>query len=451
MGQYSDSQGVTLGQFLTNRLAYRYWWLLCIVPVIILAVLVMHYSVHVPFWDSWEMVSFFQKHSSGKLGFSDFWMQHNEHRILFPNFLSYGLAQLTHWDPYYETVVNVLLGVSILSVLILSIKRTFKPKSNMFIINSILASWLVLSPIQWENWIWGWQIEWFLSALAVIFSLWYLSAKHLSLKLWVLAITSATIATYSLANGLVIWPIGLAIIIIRKQPIQRIIGWTFIGIVETWLYYHNYVNPTYHPSKSLFLHQPVAFIYYVLSYIGSPLTPHFQIAYLVGFGLLALFLTSCIYLWFKKRSALYTTLIVWLGVATYSLLSAVLTGISRLGFGIDQSYSSRYTTISSLFILATFIIMLFALELFLYNTGWPKWRVNSILLIVTVLFFIPILLNYSRGIFLMKQQHQRLVIARKCAETAKTQTDPCLGDLYPNNIVVWQRLQYLRKIHWGGF
>lgn len=61
-------------------------------PFLVLAVMIAVFAVNVPFLDQWELVELFRKYHEGQLGFADFFAQHNEHRLLFPRLVMFGLA-----------------------------------------------------------------------------------------------------------------------------------------------------------------------------------------------------------------------------------------------------------------------------------------------------------------------------------------------------------------------
>lgn len=426
-----------------------YWWVAVLIPVAFLSAMIIRWGVHVPFWDQWEMVPLFQKHAAGTLHFSDFWMQHNEHRILFPNLIMYGLAQLTHWDPYYEVMVNLVLGLGVIAAAIQLLKRSISSRL-VYIVSSVFAAWLLLSPIQWENWLWGWQIEWFLSVLAVLIVLWCLSAKKITMPLFLVALTAATIATYSLANGLVILGLGLIMLGIRRVKWSWVAAWGVVTLTEIYLYYLHYINPPYHPSKTLWLHEPRAFIHYVLSYLGSPLSPRYEQSHWIGLALLAVLAASTIYLWRHKRQLLTGQLLPWFALAAYGAASGVLTAISRVGLGVEQSYSSRYTTISNVFVLGTFVITLSALHVFV-RASKPFRQQRRIVagFFVGVMFSLCFAI-YAKGVVLMHRQHRHLVEVRHCLQIVASPKESCLLSAYPSAPVVWERLEFLRAKGWGG-
>jgi hypothetical protein len=54
--------------------------------------------------------------AAGTLGFADFFAQHNQHRILFPRLIFFGLGRLTHWNIRAELFVSWFLALSGFSI-----------------------------------------------------------------------------------------------------------------------------------------------------------------------------------------------------------------------------------------------------------------------------------------------------------------------------------------------
>ena len=70
--------------------------LLIAAPPLLIGLLIFRNGVDTPFWDEWDGTApLFEKMAAGTLGFADFFAQHNQHRILFPRLIFFGLGRLT--------------------------------------------------------------------------------------------------------------------------------------------------------------------------------------------------------------------------------------------------------------------------------------------------------------------------------------------------------------------
>jgi hypothetical protein len=87
----------------TNRVDYLAAGL-SLIPLL-LHFVANHY-IDSPMQDQWKLSPLIQGYIDGTLSFSDYWVQHNVHRILFPKLLMFPLAKLTSWNHGYERIGN---------------------------------------------------------------------------------------------------------------------------------------------------------------------------------------------------------------------------------------------------------------------------------------------------------------------------------------------------------
>lgn len=67
-------------------------------------------------------------------------------------------------------------------------------------------------------------------------------------------------------------------------------------------HYVGYVDPPTHPSKTLFLQQPIAFAKYLLVYLGRPFAAEFILALPISVAYLGAFTAAVVYVTKKYRS-----------------------------------------------------------------------------------------------------------------------------------------------------
>src|SRR3712207_1731768 len=146
----------------------RIAWLLAIAaPAVLTLVLIAVHGVNTPQLDQWSgMTPLLVEHDRGTLSFADFYAQHNEHRPLVPTAIDFWLAQLTGWNIRVELFVDYGVALATFVLIVLALRRTLD--RTAFALAAVVASVVFFSPRQHENWLWGWQLEWFLSNLAAL-------------------------------------------------------------------------------------------------------------------------------------------------------------------------------------------------------------------------------------------------------------------------------------------
>lgn len=427
-------------------------WIAAIsLPALALAVLMVRYGVFFPFWDQWELVTQIRHYNDHTLSWADLWVQHNEHRIFFPRLIMMGLAVMTRWHVGAEIATNLVLALTSFVVVTLLLRRTFgtlEPRYQAAI--AAATAWLWFSPVQWENWLWGWQIQWFLSILGLVLAIWALAAWPRAWRAgWALpaATLGAITATYSLGNGFLVWVAGLIPLLLQRRGRRTYTVWVTSAVAALALYYYHYQDPN-PAERLLWLKEPLAYAGYVLAYLGGVFAVGFvQLAVVAGAGLSLIFCGSLIYLWRYDRPALLR-LGAWIGLAVYAILSACLGGIARLDLGVSQAVSSRYTTVSQLMVIATAILAGHALRALHkhHRSRQPQILAISKAVIISACIILGVV--YLRGILAMDHFQRSLSGTQACMRAATPQS--CLLKAYPNQNIIWDRLQYLRSIHWGG-
>jgi hypothetical protein len=338
------------------------WAALAVVPWLLLVFLVARYGLDAPLIDQWSFVSQLESQSTGTLTFDSLRSQHGEHRPFFPRLIMLGLAGVSGWNVRYEIAMNVLLATALFFALARLFRREISsPVGTPPVWLWALLSLLVFSLSQWENWLWGWQLQVFLNVLSVVFGIVLLTRRPFEWTHFAGAAIAGIVATYSFGNGLLFWPVGLGVLALAasKGPPKRLLlgAWAVLSTVVVASYMAGFHRGGSAASFQTVVTQPVGHLRYVLTFLGSPLASFSGsafpprdtgIAALVG-GLGLLLLTLAARRAIRRRPNEIDRVIPFFALAGYALFSSLIAAVSRLRFGIPQALASRYTTISSLF------------------------------------------------------------------------------------------------------
>jgi hypothetical protein len=146
---------------------------LIILPALLTLVYIRTYGVNVPYWDQWEIVSLFEQWYTGNLSFMHLFSQHNEHRIFLPRVFMLLLGNMTHYNTlaemYFSWVLLCLTCIILFIAYVHTVKTTWSELAKF-----ILVAWLIFGLQQYENLLWGWQLQWFLAALCIVFAIYFI-------------------------------------------------------------------------------------------------------------------------------------------------------------------------------------------------------------------------------------------------------------------------------------
>jgi hypothetical protein len=323
-------------------------------PVALLTWFIAHFGVNVPYWDQWELVALFTKIQNGTVSFLDFWAQHNEHRIVLPKIIFAGLAFASNWNNKLEMFFSLLLSIATFC-LIYSIslqgdpsKRTQGESISLISVN-ILSCFIFFSLMQYENWLWGFQVAWFLVNLLFVGAIACLTLLTARLNGYaiILAGLCCFLASFSSAQGLVTWLAISPLVFVSSKPGQRIrltTLWIAAFIAVLLIYRLGYTNLGPYPSIFFFFQHPLIALNFLLTLLGSMFEGTAIPGRVVGFLLLVNFLSFNIQFLKRPDSQLSRLIAPWLSMGWFSIIFAIITTFGRVGLGIGQATLPRYTT-----------------------------------------------------------------------------------------------------------
>ncbi|MBI4379655.1 MAG: hypothetical protein HY574_00450 [candidate division NC10 bacterium] len=431
------------------------------IPPLLIALTVVRYGVDVPFWDQWEFVKLLDNAATGQLGFTDFWEQHNEHRPVLPRAVMLALARATDWDIRYELAANVVGALGVLGMLALLIERTVRPVAPVMIPWLILAASLsTFSLTQWLNWLWGWQLQIFMNALAAVVTVWALACWRGRWPGLALALLAAVAGALSFANGLILLaliPLGL---VIAPQcdrgasQLRRLALAVAVGAGVVTLYLNGFRNLADQPTPFFLFSHPLSYGYYVLVYMGSGLGA-WSTSVSASWGAVGIVTFAWCIAWLWVCSPGYRhPLLPWILLGLYSLLSGFMTGIGRAGYGVEQALGPPYVTISSLFWVSLIVIVVLAITRLVQDGTVSRIRAPAVVA-VTVSLFILAGVSYGASWTHAKtalEHHSRVFLqAGECLPYYDRAPDDCLRVLWPDVSTFKKRAHRLETLRLGPF
>lgn len=412
--------------------------ILALIPIIVLLFLLVKFHPNLPFWDEWELVPLVNKFYLHQLSLRDLLAPHNEHIPFFPRVFLLLIIILTRWSVLTILLFNLLLTFLMYLVLNKIVKNylvTLRIKTCfwMYFINSLI----IFSLAQWENWLWGWQMEIFLSVLVTLVGLLFWTKFNWKIKNFLILILLGIIASFSFASGIVFWLIGLLnlILLSKKKSAGKIkrnflLVWVLITITIIYL----------QPSKISGF--DFRFYGYIFSYLGSPLLSFNPYgAMICGFTGFILFSFSLFQIFRRQDKNIFTLLPV-INLGLFSLGSSFLTAFARSDLGILQAISSRYITISNFFWIAVIYLLIYWSQVIRnkkYQNNVLSKRSN--LIIYTIIFLLA--LNSFLRIFKFPKQYQYLSEAQDALISGRNEV--LLKRLYYSEKVVRERSEILKK------
>lgn len=368
-------------RFMNDRKNYKIKILILIIfilPILYGFSIVHIYGINVFFMDEWTFPIQMKNKEEVSL-WKFFWDQHNEHRIFFPKVVSVLLGELSFWN----TKVFMYFGWFMLSLFYLVVAAPFvknlKDVKKTDIAAVAVIGLSVFNTCQIENYLWGFQIAWFMviAFWAVSFSAFSVYYQNGKSRYMIGTIVSAVIASFSSMQGLVVWIAYICIyimLIFSKERIDRK-GFRAIivsGIVTCFLYFYKLQIDL--GQESLLVDGSDEALAYFIGIIGSTLLQkNSAMSYTIGFIVVLFSMALMVGVILKKRVLKYMK---YIGPMFAGIGACILCALGRGGGGV---ISSRYTTNAVCFLTCFLILAYQYLKEIRYQTEEETVSSNIIL------------------------------------------------------------------------
>jgi hypothetical protein len=222
----------------------------------------------------------------------------------------------------------------------------------------------LFSSTQLENFSWGFQVQFVNVYLFAFISFWLMSAHLLKPDPWRLAaaIASGVAASYSMSNGLLVWPLLILGCLFFRAPKSSLV-WVlvvFTLVLAGYLSGARTPGPGPAPSISETL-SGASFYQYVMIYLANPLgKKSFTLATWMSAGSLITLFSLILMAW--KQAAWRRENLTLITTCLFIGGSATFTSLGRSRYGLLQATAERYTTPSLIFLCCIALLCLIALR-----------------------------------------------------------------------------------------
>lgn len=306
-----------------------------IMPAIVLALMIARF-VNVPFLDEWSWTALSVALHHGTLSWSDVFAPHNEHRNVVANLVFVAIDRTIGWNILTEQLVSfALLCIAQIAAWYL-VRATTQPSRRLVLF--AVCSLLLWSLAQWENEALGYNVGWNACTAAAFVVLATLAGGAAPWRV-ALAASAIVIATFSSAQGAVLFPIAFVLIALdRPNRARGLAAICLVAALTGAAFLAGYTASPRGPRPSI-----GAFVAYALTVLGTPIGAWWGISGCIAVGAL----TLAGFVWLVLRSgAERRVTIVWSCAALYALAGTVAIANSRYTFGMLAALSSRYAAIA---------------------------------------------------------------------------------------------------------
>jgi hypothetical protein len=301
----------------------------------------------VPIWDTWRSVQYVDQLL--RFDLPHFWVQHNEHRIIFPEMI-YALDYIfLNGRLILPAAANVLCQFVQIGLLCWLIGRMKRVATGFRLTLCVCSTLFMVSALQVQGILGAFLLQWYLSqtAAAVALLLLWRSARTARLRSLVLSGIAAVAATYSSGNGMLLWPVLVMMAAILRVPKRRVVGLSAAGALSIGTYFIGYHFMT-HGRLAILAAHPLYAIWFTGIFAGTPIsyvsTTLGGVAGLLSFLLLA----AAVLVAIRQRRENEPAFVVTVGVCLFIAATAALTAYGRMepaDAAFNGAKAARYVSV----------------------------------------------------------------------------------------------------------
>lgn len=196
-----------------------------------------------PHWDEWSL--FDHLATGGGWSLPWLWAQHNEHRIFVAKIFFLLDVELFHGTQTFLLISIFLVQLLQVALLSWSLRVFGGLRGSAWRVGTGLIAYCILCPTQYENFVWGFQLQFVVSAamatLTVLGLLLYQS--EVKARFLAVSVAAATVATWSLANGMLLWPLLLFVALWLRMKSPAWVTLLIAALCNIGLYFYHYHRP----------------------------------------------------------------------------------------------------------------------------------------------------------------------------------------------------------------
>lgn len=327
--------------------------LLCFVAIKPL-LFILALGTQIFFEDEWGLLPFLERIWHGQANFHDYWTSFAEHRILLPRLIFAAVYRPGTVDPKQVMFISWLIMSGVYGVAIwrFFLSRKEIAAHSRFIYAFFFLS-LGLSLVQYENWLWALQVDFFLTQAFVILAAILIGINSLGIGTRSLLVAlCAAGASLCSGQGMLLWLSGgLCTVLIARSWLSRTLlaSYFLCGMVFfVWLYHVDGSGQLGQFSRLIWiLHNPIEGLRSYFGLIGSALSFCFGFnrikgAPIVGLALAVLF--ACELGVLIQRNLLKQS-IPFILLGSFGFFYCGLVALGRAEGGISEYLlTSRYAT-----------------------------------------------------------------------------------------------------------
>ncbi len=399
--------------------------------------------INVPQWDAWRCV-----HDLDRLCQFDLrplWKQHNEHRVIGVEVLYWLDFTLLHGRQFLLIGCEVVCQLAQLALLWWLLKQMKEIPLSFRLAFAVSCVLPMATAFHVQAMVIPFLAQWYLTQALAAFALLLLwrTAQTGRLGALIIAIVAAVVVTYTTGNGMLLWPILVAMAVLLRLPRKRIAAIVAAGAISIAVYFIGYVVVSQGRAFLLITHPfyTTGFMAVLLGAPASYINNVFGGAIgLTGMVLAMLALVAAV----RQRRAPDAVFVVAAGFCLFVVSSALMVAYGRIHPN-DPTFRSaraeRYAMIGLTF-WAYLVVVIGWLLARLRRGREFAWHLAAAALTVV---FVVVLMGEQKASERACAVRQAMASEAGIGLAAGVQDREAIKDMYQDPVFAWAERPVLRR------
>jgi hypothetical protein len=414
---------------------------LAIAPAVLAAWYIHAYGVNAAHWDHLTSAELFDRYYSGRLTFDFLLRPHFEHAKLFPRLVALALGVATRFNNPAEMYFQWVLICVATAILATMLRMRVELGGAPLLLALSPITLVLFSPRHHEAMLVGDGMITYLALTASLATLALLAGGTRPRPL--AAAAAAFVASFSHANGFLLWPLGATMIAVGSAPTGRrrqnaftLLVWALLALAAVVLYVQHWPD-TAHAGLSQAAAHPRNTVAYAMEAAGVSFGQSAPIQFV--YGALAMCVEAAIVAAAVRRWQQHGTVPFGVWLIAFAIGAQALIALGRASLETGVGVPSRYAAFVGLALIGSWMA---ALEL----------RDRKLAGAALVGLVMAGALGDAEGLASGPRERDRRLLARQALRTIEWQRDSDLAELvYPFPVDARRYAAMLRRWHLNVF
>jgi hypothetical protein len=287
---------------------------------------------------------------------------HNGHELIVPYILYALNFQIFSGSRASFMIFILIMQLLFLVLTLIYMRKLFGTKGRKYYFLLPLITLLIFNLSAFDYWSHIDDIPYSLASIFFFFSVMAFSNKSSKLNILITVSFFSVLCSFSLMNGLIVWPTCFIMLCFFRFPKKQIIFYTVLAICVI-IFYRHFTDLSRSSVSAVSFCDRVEYGFVFLGGVVGDFFQNLAAAFYAGVFLFLLWISLSIYLLSKRSVSQDKNLFIpWIFLAFLPIGSAILGALGRAQFGTAQALVVRYEPLTALLWISCLVLSVYTFQ-----------------------------------------------------------------------------------------